>query len=151
MSRTATRPAILLALAGVVLLVACAAGVSAGLLLAERIYALLPPVTIDAAAVGGATVALGVAAGLLGLLHLALAVALRRAVLAAVVPTIVLCATMAVLAISWAVAALVSSASGSGPPAAMVGAGIGLVLVAAAYAWSGAILIGLRSGPTGPR
>jgi len=144
MASSAHRPAMLLAAAGLVLLLICAAGVGAGLLLAERLFALLPPVTIDAAAVGGATVALGLAIGLLGVAHLLLAIGLRRGVRLVVVPSIVLCAAMAVLSLAWAVAALVSAASGSAPPAAMLVAGIGLLLVAAAYAWGGGILIGLR-------
>ena len=126
------RPATLLALAGAVLLLICIAGVAVGLLFAERLFALLPPVTIDAAAVGGAAVALGVAIGLLGVVHRGLAVGLRRGARAAAVPAIVLCASMAVISLAWAVAALVSAASGSAPVAAMLAAGIGLLLVAAA-------------------
>jgi hypothetical protein len=143
----ARRPATLLALAGLVLLVVCAAGVTAGLLFAERLFALLPPVSIDAAAVGGATVALGIATGLLGVVHLALALGLRRGMRQVAVPSIVLCAAMSVLALAWAVAALVSAASGSAPPAAMLAAGIGLALVALGYAWAGGVLIGLRGRP----
>jgi len=144
MASPAHRPATLLALAGVVQLLICAAGMAAGLLFAERLFALLPPVTIDAAAVGGAAVALGIATGLLGVVHLALALGLRRGVRLVAVPAIVLCAAMSVLALAWAVAALVSAASGSAPAAAMLVAGIGLGLVAVAYAWAGGVLIGLR-------
>jgi hypothetical protein len=144
MASPAHRPALVLATAGLFLLLICAAGVAAGLLFAERLFALLPPVTIDAAAVGGATVALGIAIGLLGVIHLALAVALRRGAHAAVVPSIVLCAAMTVLSLAWAVAALVSAVSGSAPAAAMLAAGVGLTLVAGAYAWAGGVLIGLR-------
>ena len=149
MASSARRPAILLALAGLGLLVLGAAGVVAGLTLAERIYALLPPVTIDAAAVGGAAVAFGVTAGLLGIAHGVLALGLRRGLPAATVPSIVLCATMAVATLGWAIAALVSAASGAAPLAAMLAAGIGLGLVAGAYGWAGAILIGLRRKPGG--
>lgn len=146
MASPARRPATLLALAGLVLLLICASGVAAGLLFAERLFALLPPVTIDAAAVGGATVALGIASGLLGVVHLGLALGLRRGVRLVAVPSIVLCTAMSVLALAWAVAALVSAASGSAPAAAMLAAGIGLGLVAVAYAWAGSVLIGLRRG-----
>jgi hypothetical protein len=150
MARSAHRPAALLALAGLILVLLGAAGIAAGLLLAERLYALLPPVTIDVEAVGGATVAFGVASGLLGITHGFLAWALRRGLPTATVPSIVLCATMAVVALGWAVAALVSAASGSAPPAAMLAAGIGLGLVAVAYGWAGAVLIGLRRRPGEP-
>jgi hypothetical protein len=144
MAGSARGPAALLAAAGVALLVVSAAGVVAGLLFAERLYALLPPVTIDAAAVGGATVALGLAAGLLGAGHLALALALWRGMSQATVPATVLSATMAVVAFGWSVAALVSLASGSGVTTILLPGGIGLVLVAVGYGWAAGALIGLR-------
>jgi hypothetical protein len=147
MASSARRPATLLALAGLGLLLLGAAGIFAGLTLAERIYALLPPVTIDAAAVGGAAVAFGVTAALLGIAHGVLALGLRRGLPVATVPSIVLCATMAVVALGWAIAALVSAASGAAPPAAMLAAGIGLGLVAGAYGWVGASLMELRQRP----
>jgi hypothetical protein len=144
MARSAHGPSALLAVAGILLLLLCATGVAAGLLFAERIHAMLPPVTIDAAAVGGATVALGAAAGLLGVTHLGLALALWRGVRQASVPAIVLSATMSLVALGWALAALVSVASGSGVVAVTLPGGIGLVLVAAGYAWATSVLIGLR-------
>ncbi|HYM52985.1 MAG TPA: hypothetical protein VEW45_05845 [Candidatus Dormibacteraeota bacterium] len=144
MAGSAHGPALLLALAGLVLVLLCAAGVAAGLLFAERLHALLPPVAIDAAAVGGATVALGGAAGLLAAVHLTSALALWRGVRQAAVPAIVLSATMSVVALGWAVAALVSSVSGSGPLVIVLPAGICLVLVAVGYAWAMGVLIGLR-------
>jgi hypothetical protein len=150
MAHSENRPAALIALAGLILVLLGAAALFVGLTLAERLYALLPPVTIDAAAVGGATVAFGVASALLGMAHGVLALGLRRAVPTATVPAIVLCATMAVVSVGWAVAALVSAASGSAPAAAMLAAGIGLLLVALAYGWAGAVLMRLRRKPVEP-
>jgi hypothetical protein len=147
MVRSAHRPAALIALAGLILTLLGAAAIVAGLTLADRLYALLPPVTIDVAAVGGATVAFGVASALLGIAHGALALGLRRAVPTATVSSIVLCATMAVVSLGWAVAALVSAASGSAPAPAMLAAGIGLALVAVAYGWAGAALMRRRRMP----
>jgi hypothetical protein len=145
MANPAHRSAAILTAAGALLLLLGVGGVMAGTLFADRLYALLPPeVTVDAAAVGGGTVALGVGVGVLGAIHLALGLALWRAVVAASVPAIVLSAAMAVIALGWAAAALVSAVSGTGLPAAMLPAGIGLLLVAAAYGWAASVLIGLR-------
>lgn len=144
MATSARGPAALLALLGLVLLLLGAAAIGAGLVFAERIRAMLPPVAIDAAAVGGALVALGGAAGLLGAAHLAVALAIRRRARRAAVPAIVLSAVMSVVTLGWATAALVSFASGSGPSAAMLPAGIGLAVVALGYGWATAVLIGLR-------
>jgi hypothetical protein len=144
MATSARGPAALLALAGLALILFSVAAIAAGLFFAERIRAMLPPVAIDAAAVGGGAVALGAAAGLLGALHLAVALAIRHRARQAAVPAIVLSAVMSVVALGWATAALVSFASGSGPPAAMLPAGIGLAAVALGYGWATVVLIGLR-------
>ena len=61
MSHSNRGPVLLLVGVGLLLLVVSAAGVYAGLALAERIYALLPPITADANAIGGAAMALGLA------------------------------------------------------------------------------------------
>ena len=81
---------------------------------------------IDAPAVGGAAVALGVAVGLLGLVHLGIVAALRRGFGMASSAGVVLCSSMAVLSLAFAISALVSVASGAAPPIIMVPAAIGL-------------------------
>lgn len=143
-------PVIWLLAAGVVL---CGGGLTAvvvGTWLAPWLYGLLPPVTIDAGAVGGAATASGVALAMIGALHLVAGVLLGRGIGAALTPAVVLAATMAVLAIGWGVAAIVSAASGSGPAVALVQAGIGLGIVAAGYGWAARSLIGIRERPGGP-
>jgi hypothetical protein len=133
---------------GIVLLLAGAAGVFAGLALAERIHALLPEeITSDPAAIGGAALALGAALISTGTLHLVVAAAVRagRGIVAAIVLTTV----MAALAVGWAVTALVSAAAGSVALDAMLPAAIGLGAAAAAYGWSAAKLLGTRRADRG--
>ena len=127
MSRSTTGPRLLLTGAGVLFVLVGVAGVYAGLALA-----------------------LGAACLLAGAVHLGLALALRRAGEVTLVMGIVVCAVMSVLALGWAVTALVSAASGSAPAVAMLPAGIGLVVLTAAYAWAGATLIRARRRPGEP-
>jgi hypothetical protein len=123
------------------------AGVVVGVVYAEWLHSLLPPVLIDAAAVGGAATASGIVMLLLAGIHGLGAIGLARREPRALTPVAVLAAAMSLLAIGWAAAALVSAASGSGPPAAMVPAGIGLGLLALAYAWLARWVIGQRQPP----
>ena len=107
--------AILLA-AGIVLLGGGAVAIAVGILNPGLISAQLPPeAEVDTAAVGGAAVALGVATAVVGLMHVGIALALRARIGVAVTSAVVLAATMAVLALGFGVAALVSIASGSAP------------------------------------
>lgn len=141
-------PVLLLLGVGLLLLLVSAAGIYAGLALAEPIYALLPPITADAAAIGGAAMALGLASLLVGLLHVGMALVLARgrgtSGEATLVVAIALCAVMGTLAVGWSVAALVSAASGSAPADAMLPAGIGLLVLAGLYAWAVKVLARLR-------
>ncbi|HEY7463238.1 MAG TPA: hypothetical protein VH987_02200 [Candidatus Limnocylindria bacterium] len=121
-------------------------GVVVGTWQSSWLYAQLPPVLIDADAVGGAAAASGYVLLGLGVAHLASGELLRRRIGAALLPVAVLCATMALLAIGWGVASLVSAASAGGPPAILVPGGIGLGLVALAYGWSARGVIRLREG-----
>jgi hypothetical protein len=142
------RPVIVLLLvAGGILAVAGLAGLTVGFFLAAWLYSLLPPVTIDVPAVGGAATAVGVVLLLLAITHVAAAAGLARGVGAMSTPAIVLSAAMSLLAIGWGVAALVSAASGIGASVAMLPAAAGLGLVAFAYAWIAGRLIGLRRPP----
>lgn len=145
MSRGGAGAALVLSGGGVVLLLSGAAGMIAGLAFAEQIHALLPDeITSDAAAIGGAALALGGALLLGGLVHLGVASAVRRG--RWLVAGVVLCAVMATLAVGWAVTALVSAAAGTAPAAGMLPAGIGLGLVAVAYGWAvGALMRAQRA------
>ena len=140
-------PVLLLAIIAAAMALAGIAGVVVGVVYSEWLYSLLPPVLIDAAAVGGAATASGFLALLLAGFHGLAAIGLARREPRALTPVAVLAASMSLLAIGWAAAALVSAASGSGPPAAMLPAGIGLGLLALAYAWVARWVIGQRQPP----
>ncbi|HEX6654610.1 MAG TPA: hypothetical protein VF153_00195 [Candidatus Limnocylindria bacterium] len=130
----------------------CAGGVATiviGTYFTAWIYSLLPPLVIDAAAVGGAATASGIALLALGVLHLTAGVLVGRGTGAVLTPAVVLAATMVLLCIGWGAAALTSAASGGGPPALLLPAGIGLGAVAVGYGLAARGLIGLRK-PPGP-
>jgi len=57
---------------------------------------------------------------------------------------IALCAVMAVMALAWSVAALVSAASGSAPADAMLPAGFGLLALAVAYGLAAVTIMRVR-------
>jgi hypothetical protein len=134
--------------AGIVLVIAGAASIAVGILNPGLIRAQLPPeAAVDAPAVGGAAVALGVATAFLGFVHGAMALALRLGVRVAATGAVVLASTMAVLALGFAVAAVVSIASGSAPAIYMVPAAIGLGVGVVGYAIVTALVIGSRCEP----
>jgi hypothetical protein len=135
----------ILVAAGTVLVLAGIAAAGVGWLNPHLISDQLPPeAPIDAAAVGGAAVALGVAVALVGLVHLLLAAALRRRVRMAPTAAVVVAATMAVLSFGFAVAALVSVASGAAPAVLMVPASIALAAATIAYGATTAAIIGAQ-------
>ncbi len=138
----------ILVAAGVVLCLLGAAASAVGWLNPHLISDQLPPeAIIDAPAVGGAAVALGTAIVLLGVVHLLIAAALRRGVGVAPTAAVVLAATMATLSFGFAVAALVSIASGTAPIVVMLPAAIGLGAATIAYGATTAAIIGARKGP----
>jgi hypothetical protein len=135
MARSPRLAVIVLLAAGIALLLAGAAGIAIGLVNPQLISDQLPPdAEIDALAVGGAAVALGVAIGLVGLIHLATAAALRRGIPIAATAGVVLAATMLMLSFGFGVAALVSIASGAASVILMLPASIGLAGAVLAYA-----------------
>lgn len=145
MSRPPGLAVAILVAAGIALFLAGAAAIVVGLLNPRLISDQLPPeAIIDAPAVGGAAVALGVATAFLGLIHLATAAALRRRLGVAETAGVALTATMAVLSFGFAVAAMVSLASGAAPAIAMLPASIALGGAAIIYAVSAATIIGAR-------
>ena len=75
------------------------------------------------------------------------ALALRQRVGVGATAAVVLSATMAILALGFAVAAVVSIPSGSAPAIYMVPAAIGLVLGVIGYGMVTAIVIGSRGEP----
>ncbi len=148
MARPPGLPNAVLPAAGIVLCLAGAAAVAVGWLNPRLISDQLPPdAAIDAPAVGGAAVALGVAIVLLGVVHLAIAAALRRGIRVAPTAGVVLTATMAVLSLGFAVAALVSIASGAAPAVLMLPASIGLGAAVVAYVATTMAIIGAQERP----
>ena len=135
MARPPRLSLLVLAAAGIVLLLCGVAAVAIGLLNPRLISDQLPPdAAVDAPAVGGAAVALGVAVIVLALIHLLTAAALRRGIGVARTAGVVLAATMAVLSLGFAVAALVSIASGAAPAIIMLPASVALGGAVIAYA-----------------
>lgn len=148
MARPVGLSAALLVVAGIVIGLIGLGAAAVGWLNPHLISDQLPPeAVIDAAAVGGAAVALGVAFVLLGLVHVLVAVALWRGVGVAPTAAVVLAATMAALSFGFAVAALVSIASGTAPAIVMVPASIGLAGAVVAYGMITSAIIGARGGP----
>jgi hypothetical protein len=137
-------PVLLLVLLGGLFVLAGAAGIVAGLTMADRMRAMLPvKAIVDAPAVGGAVLALGLAGVVLGALHLGLAATVpsgRRPVMAA---ALMLTSTMAVATIVSGVAVVISLASAMGDATVLVPLATGLALLGGAYSWVAAILIGL--------
>jgi len=147
MARPLGRSVAILVAAGVVLVLAGMAAAGVGWFNPHLISDQLPPeAPIDSAAVGGAAVALGLAVAFVGLAHLLTAAALRRGLSVASTAAVVLAATMAVLSLGFAVAALVSIASGSAPPVLMLPAAAGLTAAVIAYGATVAEVIGARMG-----
>lgn len=101
------------------------------------VRAQLPPVAIDAAAVGGALFALGFGSVALGLAHLVVVAGVRRRAGWATTATVVLAATLSMLWLAAAVAALVSAPYGAG----FLLGGIGLGVVALAYGCCAAVVM----------
>lgn len=136
-------PALVFLTAGGGLLILAGLGVIAvGLLDPDLVSRQIPDSVIGTAAVGGAMVALGCGASLLGGLHLAVVAAVRLRWRGAATGSVVLSSGMAVLAFAFSVAALVSAVAGSAPPILMLPAGAGLLLATIAYALAAAGLIG---------
>lgn len=126
----------ILATFGAVWLAAGIGGVALGLGFADAIVGFLPPLAIDVEALGGAITAFGAGILLVGLVHVALAVALGRgtrlARTAAILLSAVGCAAMISLAAASAASAARESQLAALLAAAAVAAGIGAVVYALA-------------------
>ncbi|MGZ6255949.1 MAG: hypothetical protein ACXWMB_02910 [Candidatus Limnocylindria bacterium] len=148
MGRPSRLPRAILVVAGVLLALAGAAAIAVGLLNPGLISSQLPPdAAVDTPAVGGAAVALGVAVVSLGLVHVAIAVALRSGTGVVATSAVVLASTMAFLALGTAIAAVVSIASGAAPVIYMVPASVGLLVAVLGYAIVTVAVIGARGEP----
>jgi hypothetical protein len=135
---------------GIVLAAGGIGGIVVGGFFSAWLYGLLPPVIIDAAAVGGAATASGAALLALAVLHLLGAALLWRGIREALSPAAVLAAAMLVLCIGWGVAAVVSAAAGSGPGVTVVPGGSGLARVPLGIGWTARSLVRSRERPGAP-
>jgi hypothetical protein len=140
-------PRLLLLGTGCLLVVAGAAGAGAGLLVPGRLHALLPAVVVDAAAIGGAAVALGAVVATLGAAQLLIGLLLERAgwTAAGVVSLGVLAALLVALGVVLLTEVAAGAAGWVVAPAAV------LLLLAGLYgaaAWH--LATAPARGPTGP-
>lgn len=141
-------PVIVFAAAGAFLCIAGAGATVFGLFFPHLIADRLPAeVLLDAAAVGGAAVALGVAFAVLGLAHLATAAALWRTARLAETLGVVLGAGMAILAFGLTVALLVSVVAASAPIMVLLPPAVVLGLAAGAYGAATVAILRRRIGP----
>jgi hypothetical protein len=141
-------PRLILLVGGFVLILVGAAAVALGLVNPGLVSSQLPPdAEVDAAAVGGAAVALGAGVTLLGALHLVTVLALRLGIGIASTGAVVLASTMAILSLGFAVAAVVSIASGAAPALYMVPAAVGLSAAVIGYAVVAVVVIGAGRAP----
>lgn len=146
MSRTPGVALLFLAAAGVLLLLVGVAMVWGGIAIPDLVRAQIPDAAlVDTAAVGGAMVALGGLAAIVGGVHLAVIAPLRGGRPWAVVGGITVSATLAILAAASGAGALVSLASGAGSAATMVPAAAGLALVGGTYGWLAGVLLRVRN------
>jgi hypothetical protein len=127
----------LLLAATIVWLVAGAAGIVIGMVGATGIHRLVPEVTIDSAAIGGAAVAVAVGVLALGVAHGVVLAGLRAGHPFASSAALLLCATMATVLLALAVAAATTSvtAPAQGPS----------FLLAAVAALAGAVAYGVAA------
>jgi hypothetical protein len=144
MASTPRLPRLLLVIGGGAILVTGIAGVAAGATIPDRLHDLLPGVVVDAAAIGGATVALGVLLVGVGALQVVIGLLLGRGD-----PTraagIVVLAVLGALLLAVGVALLTEV--GAGASAWLLAPGVALAGVAMLYgvaAWR------LAAWPSGP-
>jgi hypothetical protein len=127
------------------MLLAGGAGVVTGIAIPDRLHALLPPVVIDAAAIGGATVALGVAMGVVGLAQLLMGLLLGRGSWAAA--GVVSLGLLAALFLALGVALLTEVAAGADDW--LVAPGACLLVLAGLYGVAAWRLAAVRTAPPG--
>jgi hypothetical protein len=124
-------PRLVLAAGGLLALLVGLGGILVGWRAAGWLYSLLPPVQIDAAAVGGAAVSLGLAIGVAGVVQLVAAARVGRRSRWEATAIVTLAALIGATLASSAVAAFTAAATAGQPW--LVVAGLGLLAAAAAY------------------
>jgi hypothetical protein len=131
----------LLLAAAIVWLVAGVIGIGIGLLGAAGLQRLLPPLAIDAAALGGAVVAVGFGVLAVGLVHLAVLGALRAGQPRAWSAALLLAITMTTLMLALAAAAATSAATVPDRAPAFLAATAAGLLAALAYGLAARLLV----------
>ncbi len=121
---------VLLLVGGGIALAAGVAGLVAGATVPDRLLALLPPVAVDAPAIGGATVALGALLAGAGLLQVGTGLLLGRGDWARAAGIVILGLLAALLL---AVGVAVLTEVGAGAPAWLVAPGLALAGAAVVY------------------
>jgi hypothetical protein len=124
-------PRVVLATGGVLALLVGVSGIVVGLRAAGWLYSLLPALQIDAAAVGGAAVSLGLAIGVVGVVQLVAAARVGRRSEWERTATVTLTALMAATLASFGVTAFTAAATANQPWLVVAG----LVLTGAAVAY----------------
>jgi hypothetical protein len=124
-------PRVVLATGGVLALLVGVGGIVVGLRAAGWLYSLLPALQIDAAAVGGAALSLGLAIGIVGVVQLVAAVRVGRRSEWERTATVTLTALIGATLASFGVAAFTAAATANQPW--LVVAGLVLTCAAVAY------------------
>jgi len=124
-------------------------GIALGTLGAEWLYAHLPPVLIDAAALGGGVTAMGVSLLAVGFAHVAVVAGLRRDQRWARSGALLLAATLGIALVALAVAAATSAVTFPSLAPALLAGALVAVIGAGTYAWALAWLV-RRIGPWPP-
>lgn len=117
-------------------------GIVVAITSAEALRAQLTGISVDAAAVGGATAALASAVLLLGAVHLGAGIGVRRGGGGWLTAAIGLAVVMGALLVAFAVAAWVNAAAGGGAIALL--GGFALLLASSGYELLLSLLIGLK-------
>lgn len=124
-------------------------GIALGIAGAEWLYAQLPPILIDAAALGGGVTAIGVSLLAVGLAHVVVLAGLRRDQRWARSAALLLAATLGIALVALAAAAATSAVTFPPLAPALLAAALAALIGAAGYAWCAAWLV-RRIGPAPP-
>lgn len=124
----------ILVMGAVIWLLAGGVGIVLARLGVDRLLAVLPPLSIDADAVGGALTAIAVALGLIGLAHVAVLIGLRRRGPFARTAGVLLSAVLSVACLALAAAAVASAVRDASSAAALLAGAGGAGVAAMVYA-----------------
>jgi hypothetical protein len=127
---------------GVAWTVAGVAAATLGLAAASWLVDRLPPLAIDAQAVGGAATAVGVGLLIIGLAHLSVVVGLGGGRRWAPAAGLLLCGTLTAMLVASAAAAVTSAVRAPENGLLLLAVGAGLLASAAVYGWCAARLVG---------